>query len=90
MKSRNVINPKVRTGLLRPSSIAGAIALMFAVASAPTPATELSYRQVLPPAVQQSPQVASVALERPRIQLAIILDTSGRWSMNFPRRGKMA
>ena len=76
MKSRKVINRKVRTGLLQPSSIAGAVALMFAVASAPTPATELSYRQLLQPAVQQSPQVASVAIERPRIQLAIILDTS--------------
>ncbi|MCP4765199.1 MAG: VWA domain-containing protein [Gammaproteobacteria bacterium] len=76
MKSRNVVNPEVRTGLLHPSSIAGAVALMFAVASAPTTATELSYRQVLSPAVQQSPQVVSVAIERPRIQLAIILDTS--------------
>ncbi|MCP4331574.1 MAG: hypothetical protein GY785_02870 [Gammaproteobacteria bacterium] len=76
MKSRNVVNPEVRTGLLRPSSIAVAVALMFAVASAPTPATELSYHRVLPPAVQQSSQVASVAIERPRIQLAIILDTS--------------
>jgi len=76
MKSRNLIKPKVRTGPLRPSSIASAVALMFAVASAPVPATELSNHQPLPLAVQQSSQVASTAIKRPKIQLAIILDTS--------------
>jgi len=76
MKSRNLIKPKVRTGPLRPSNIASAVALMFAVASAPVPATELSNHQPLPLAVQQSSQVASTAIKRPKIQLAIILDTS--------------
>ena len=76
MKRRTVFKSEVRTGLLRPSIIAGAVALMFSVASAPAPATELGNHQPLPFATQQVPQVASVAIKRPKIQLAIILDTS--------------
>ena len=80
MNNRPVFKPRNQPGLLRRSGFAGAVALMLATSVVPAQATEMSSAHQLPFARQQSASNNPAAIyqlrEPPRIQLAILLDTS--------------
>ena len=80
MNNRSVLKTKMQPGLLRRSGIAGAVALMLATSGLPAQASEMSNAHRVPFALQQptanNPAAVSQLREPPRIQLAILLDTS--------------
>ena len=87
MKTRSMYQTKIQPGLLCRSGIAGVLALMCATTAYPVLATELTAAGRLPAlgmqaqvllahGLQASPAAISQLVETPRIQLAILLDTS--------------
>jgi hypothetical protein len=80
MNSRSVDKMRNQPGPLRRTGIAGAIALMLAASGAPVQASEISSAHQLAFAPQKSavnhPTAISQLRATPRIQLAILLDTS--------------
>jgi uncharacterized protein YdaT len=77
MKTRFVTKPKTQSAGLRRSYLATAFALVLAPIALPASATEVLSGQPIPVPVEQTRQSAvSQMREMPRIQLAILLDTS--------------
>jgi hypothetical protein len=77
MNTRSMYQTKIQSGLLCRSSIAGVLALMCATTAYPVLATEVATAGRLPAfGLQASPAAISQMVEPPRIQLAILLDTS--------------
>ena len=80
MNSRSVSKPRNQSVLLRRAGIAGAIAVMLAASGVPAQASEVSSAHRLAFAAQQPAANNPVAISQlnaaPRIQLAILLDTS--------------
>ena len=77
MNTRSMFQAKIQPGLWCRSSIAGVLALMCATTAYPVVATEVATAVTLPAfGLQANPAAISQLLEPPRIQLAILLDTS--------------
>lgn len=79
MKTRSIKQVKQQPDSLCRSSIATVFALMFAATALPVLATEVASARVLPAIGLQAhtnPAAISQLVEPPRIQLAILLDTS--------------
>jgi uncharacterized protein YdaT len=77
MNTRSMYQIKTQPGLLCRSSIAGVLALMCATSAYPVVATEVATAGKLPAfGLQAGPAAISQMVEPPRIQLAILLDTS--------------
>ena len=77
MNYRPVFKTRNQHGLLRRSGIVGAIALMLATSVVPAQATEMSSAHQLPQqSASNNPSATSQLHQPPRIQLAILLDTS--------------
>jgi hypothetical protein len=77
MSTRSMYQTKIQPGLMCRSSIAGMLALMCATSAYPVLATEVATVATLPAfGLQASPAAISQMVEPPRIQLAILLDTS--------------
>ena len=80
MNNKSVFKTRNQPGLLRRSGFAGTVALMLATSVVPAQATEMSSAHQFPIARQQSALNNSSTIyqlhEPPRIQLAILLDTS--------------
>jgi hypothetical protein len=77
MNTRSMYQIKTQPGLLCRSGVAGVLALMCATTAYPVLATEVATAGTLPAfGLQASPAAISQMIEPPRIQLAILLDTS--------------
>jgi hypothetical protein len=77
MNTRSMYQTKIQPGLLCRSGIAGVLALICATTAYPVLATEVATAGTLPAfGLQASPAAISQMIEPPRIQLAILLDTS--------------
>jgi hypothetical protein len=77
MNTRSMYQIKTQPGLLCRSGVAGVLALMCATTAYPVLATEVATAATLPAfGLQASPAAISQMVEPPRIQLAILLDTS--------------
>ena len=77
MNSRSMFQAKIHPGLLCRSSIAAVLALMCAANTYPVIASEEATVVTLPAiGLQANPAAISQMVEAPRIQLAILLDTS--------------